>query len=289
VPVTQPSDTPSTDPFAAPENDPFDGSTGPAEPGPRPDRAWLLGYRLLGLRLPEQYRSWVAADVRAPSFIWFRTLRTALWGAVLVGLYGVGQRLGLGDWPGKWTWVKAGCIVVAVALLSSRDVLVRRTLRWQRVDATGEPVEVPKRLARLSGVEGAMLALLGIVVWTGAATALGYGLRPTGPAVAKCRAADATTTSAITAGLTVKDAKIQTIRAVSYPAGTMVAGLITAPSLDKPKVGVWVVVGDKTYQFKVGDQQTSRFETAPRTALSTQASADALKRAIECLGQASAR
>lgn len=288
MPVTQPSDTPSTDPFAAPQDDPFDGLPGPLEPVQRPDLPWLLGYRLLGLRLPEQYRSWVATDVRSKSFVWLRTLRTVLWGAVLLGLWGVGLRIGH-RWPARWTWGKLGLVLVAVALLSSSDALVRRTLRWQRVDANGEPVEQPKRLAKLSGVEGAMLALLLLVAWTGVATAAGYGLRPTGPIAAPCREPDATTRGAIAAGLTVKDAKLGTTRAVHYPAGTMIAGLITAPSLEKPKVGVWVVAGGKTYQFKVGDEKTSSFAEAPKSALSTQASADALRRAIQCLGEASPR
>jgi hypothetical protein len=261
----------------------------PAEPVQRPDRAWLLGYRILGLRLPEQYRSWVAEDVRSKSFTWLRTLRTALWSLVLAGLFCVGMRLGLRHWPSKVTLYRLGAGVLAVALLSSRDALVRRTLRWQRVDAAGLPVEEPKRLARLSSAEGAMLAILALVVWTGAATAFGYGLRPTGPVAAPCRAPDAATTNAIAAGLTVKGGSIQTIRAVHYPAGTMVAGLIAAPGLEKPKFAAWVVVGDKTYRFKIGDEQTSKFDLAPKTALTTQASSDALKRAVECLGQAAAR
>jgi len=185
--------------------------------------------------------------------------------------------------------IRAACVVLAMALLSSREVLVRRTLRWQRVDADGEPVEEPKRLARLSGVEGAMLAVLGLVVWTGAATAFGYGLRPTGPIAAPCRAPDDVTKNTIAAGLTVKDGTIQTIRAVPYSAGTMVAGLIATPGAEKPKFGAWVVVGAKTYRFKIGEEQTSKFELAPKSALSTQASSDALKRAVECLGQAAAR
>ena len=94
-----------------------------------PPTLWLIAYRALGLRLPEQHRSWVALDVRDPRFVAWRSSRTVLWGLALAGIHYQAQS-SIHVPPSRRTVFQLVSAVLIVALLASRNSLVRRTLRW---------------------------------------------------------------------------------------------------------------------------------------------------------------
>ena len=120
-----------------------------------PPTRWRLAYRLLGLRVPEPYSTWVASDLRSDASV----RRTALarvagylpfylaWGAVLLHAERGAASLG-------------GLSGALLAQVWSTRWQVERTrasfLRWQRVDAEGRPVE-PRRTARLGNTAAALL------------------------------------------------------------------------------------------------------------------------------------
>lgn len=181
---------------------------------PSPPLKWLVAYRLLGVRLPPEYAPWVVEDAATRGFLWWRSLRTFLWLQVFIALAAVGRRIGYGEWiPRVWLY-RFVLASLAVVLFSSRDSLVRRTLRWQRIDKRGKPVEKVKPVARMDNREAVLLGLLALVVFTAGAVVYGYGERPTGLAALPCREADPDVLERIEAGKKNPEAKYVTTRMV---------------------------------------------------------------------------
>ena len=193
-----------------------------------PPRSKILAYRLLGLRMPEEHVPWVVEDTRSRSFLAWRSLRTFLWGQVFVALLVVGMYLGkdTGDWPARMTIVRFELAVLAVMLFSSREALVRRALRWHRVDKHGNPAPEPKGFARFGNKEAVLVGVLALVAWTAGSTVFGVGLRPTGVAAVPCREAEPAVMDRITAGKTNAKAVYITTRMVRYE-GTDVVLAVT--------------------------------------------------------------
>lgn len=250
---------------------------------PVPPRNDLLAYRYLGLRLPQEYRPWVAADVADKRFLTHRIVRTLLWEAVLLGLWAVGHHAGRGEWPAKLSVIRFGLVMLAYALFSSRDALVKRTLQWQRIDRNGAPVARLKRMGLFEQKEAALLAVAALVLWTGGAYVGGYGLRPTGIAAIPCREASPATLDRIKAGF-VKDQDITfvTTRTVPYPGGEIVVGIVNTPKRGTDKKQAfegWLVTGEGIARLG-GTEPVTTFAEAERA---DRAAGPALKRAVECL------
>jgi hypothetical protein len=225
---------PSPVPNAAPTHD--------ADVQERPPLRLLLGYRVLGLRLPERYHAWVAQDVRSRRFVTWRGGRTMLWMLALVGLAVVGYHAGRGRWPTKWSFIRAGLVVLAVALFSSREALVRRTLQWHRIDRHGRPAKKVRRMGLLRSAEAAALAVAVAVAWTAGSYVWGYSARPTGPSVAPCRDADPVLFQRILDAR--KDPKVEyaKTRAVHFKGGDVISAIIKPDAgQEQVKFDSWIV------------------------------------------------
>src|SRR4051812_39876058 len=188
---------------------------------PQPPAKWVLAYRLLGLRLPREHRAWVASDVTSASFLTWRVVRTFLWCAVAIGLYVLGQTA-MYQQPARRSIIRLLLIGLAYALLASRNTLVRRTLRWQRIDKHGRPARA-RRVALLDNTEAAALVLAGAILVTGGAAVFGYGLRPSTPAAAPCTKPDLNLANRLRAGFKAKGANLVAPQVVKYRRGEVVA------------------------------------------------------------------
>lgn len=253
---------------------------------PSPPLKWLLAYRLFGLRLPDQYVPWVVEDTKSRLFLTWRAGRTFVWLVALIGLYAVGQYYGLGEWPRTLTLGRLVIVALAIALFSSREQLVRRTLRWHRVDKHGNPSARVRRFARLDNREAALLGLAAVVAWTGGATALGYGLRPTGIAAVPCREAEPAVFDRIRAGATGSPEYLTT-RMVRFEGGDIVLAVVAAPKGQpdaKPSIEAWIVRGDVIERISGPEQATTtrfpRFDDQV-----DRIAGQALERAAQCLSQ----
>lgn len=247
---------------------------------PAPPLKWLLAYRLLGVRLPERYRGWVADDVAASRFLTLRIARTALWAAVLFVLYAIGHHAGLGRWPARITFIRAGLIATAYALFSSREVLVRRALQFQRIDKTGAPVARPKRFGLLHSAEAVLLAAVVAIAWTGMANVFGYGLRPSGIAAVPCREASPEVRDRIKAAFVKKDIEFLVTRSVPYTDAEMVVAILKAPGREKDQAFEgWIITPAGINRLSGGDPVTT-FPVAERA---DRLAAQALERAVKCL------
>ena len=123
----------------------------------RPPTRWLLGYYLLGLRLPREHGSWVAEDVATHARV--RRLMAVRMLPLAVALAAVAI---LFDAPA----VLGGLAVTVVVgqLLPARSR--QQVLAFQRVDGLGRPV-ASRGLARLSNGglwAGTALLLVGILL-----------------------------------------------------------------------------------------------------------------------------
>lgn len=253
-----------------------------------PPLPWLVAYRLLGLRLPPEYRGWVAADAAKKSFLNWRSARTVVWGAVFVGLGCVAITLVHEAPPRHWV-LRALAAVTIAALLASRNNLVRRTLRWQRIDKHGRPVR-PKRLAVLDNNHALVLGAAVLVAFTGGAAVFGHGLRPTGVEAIPCRPPDAETLALLNAGLKSKDTKL--IDPQSIPFGTdaqIVVAVVDKPGDDRNAAGFWIVDGGTVYEIRQPDgaaQSPTTFDPPPSP---DRVAVEALQRAVTCLTRSRAR
>lgn len=240
---------------------PLDGGDEVDEPQ-GPPLPWLLGYRVLGLRLPDQYRAWVARDVASPMFLTFRIARTYLWCLALIGLLYVGMSA-VHEPPGRTRLIQLVLITLAVSLLSSGATLVRRTLRWQRVDRRGRPVK-PKGLAVLGNAEAVALGLAVLVAFTSLMALWGFALRPTGYNAVKCRPPDDQLLSRLRGGL--KDTATQIERPQTIPMGQsqLLAAYLRKPGAAKPDLGFWLVEGETIYELRpASDPGKTTFQPPP--------------------------
>jgi hypothetical protein len=214
-----------------------------------PPLVWQLAYRLLGLRVPDEYKPWVAHDVTTRTYVWWRTARTLLWGAALVGLFALAWHA-VYRWPARATFIRGGCFVVAYALLASGKSLVRRELRWQGIDRHGRPTS--RKPHPLSGnAEAVLAALVAMLLFTGGTAAVGYGLRPEGP---RCAKPSDALLDRIKAGLNRTDATFMEVRSAKYSGGEIIAGALRAPSTDAQRkydqaFEIWVVQGNLIYSY----------------------------------------
>lgn len=256
----------------------------PVTDHPSPPPRWLLAYRVLGLRLPDEYRVWVARDTKSRSFLTWRGGRTFLWLLVLVLLVFVGLRAGRGSWPTWWTVARLALAAGAIALFSSREQLVRRTLRWHRIDRRGRPVETRRLISRLSNAEAAILAVAVLVAWTGGATAVGYGMRPTGVVAAPCHPASQEVLDVITSRRR-DDRAYQHTSMVRFPDGTIVLAFVEPTKAgEKPTLEAWLVAPDGVFRLINPQDEATTTTTHPRLDRQVDRVVSfAVNRAAECL------
>jgi hypothetical protein len=255
--------------------------TAPSPPPP----PLLYGYRLLGLRLPEEYAPWVAHDVTTKTFLNWRSIRRVVWGLTFVGLYAVGQHAAY-RWPAsRPTLLRLSLAAIVWALLTSGPRMARHTLRWQRIDKRGNPVP-PRGHGLLEQTEAALLGVALLIALTGGAAAFGYGLRPT---EAVCDTPSAATLDQIKAGLTKKDATISAVSSIEYATGELVGALLKAPRPNNPSaqdasLEFWIVEGGRIYTTARNAQSPSwsSFPTAPAA---DRVANEAVTRVAACLSK----
>lgn len=249
---------------------------------PAPPRPWLIAYRVLGLRLPPEYRAWAAADTQTKAFLNWRIGRTALWLYAGLGLYYVIQSL-MHDPPGSSKLLQAFLVITAVSLLSSKNTLVRKTLRWQRVDRHGRPV-APKRLAILDNREAVVAGAAVVVLIASAMAVYAYGLRPSGIQAIKCRTPSEETLGKVRAGFKTEATRITLARAIPFADSTIIAAYHSTNST-KEDIAFWVVKGEQVFELRDperAEDSPTTFETPAQTSLDRVAT-EAYLRAYSCL------
>lgn len=256
----------------------------------RPPLPWLLAYRLLGVRLPEQYKPWVAQDVATKSFVFWRTLRAFLWGLVLFGLYDIAQHA-VYKWPHHTTVYKQVMVALAYSLLASGKVLVKRELRWQRIDKRGRPAAL-KGMGLLGQNEAVVAALVVAILWTGGSAAYAwYGLRDSssGPNIGKvhCDDIDDTVRAAITSAFTKPGAEIVIGKVVPFSGGKMVGALFRAPTSDPKRkydqTYEMFLVKDTTVYAYATTKQDKGWTNLPHAPLTDRVGSEALSKAAACV------
>jgi hypothetical protein len=253
-----------------------------------PTRPWLLGYRLLNLRLPEQYRAWVAEDIPTTSFLLWNMLRTFLWLLAGIGLYALGWHA-TNAWPSKRTLYFLVGGAALWALLTSRKALVQKTLRWQRIDKQGRPRR-PKRLAVLGNVEAALLAAAVLVAFTGGAAAFGYGRRPEGVNAIACDKTDPATLARIMAGVKHPQATALASRSLKSSTAEIVGVLLQepAPKGSKTAKTSWLeliqIEGPNIYAYRF--EKLGTWTTFPEPVKSDRINTEVIARVVKCLGSA---
>lgn len=264
----------------------------------RPPLALLVAYRVLGIRLPAEYHPWVLRDAAAKTFLTWRSLRTFLWGEVLVGLGFLGYYLMLDKWPSRTWQIRSQLFVLAVVLFSSRDALVRRTLRWHRIDKHGRPVAKVKPFARLSNLEAAALGVAVLAATTGVGALVGEAQKPRGILALPCREADPNVLDQITARKTNTTAKYLTTRMIRTGDVTVVIaitdlGVPPSPSPSaqpapsgSPKITplpeLWILRTDGI--FRLGDEPKATTDF-PVLAKPDRGLNSAISRAAQCLSE----
>ena len=237
---------------------------------PRPPLPWFLAYRFLGLRLPDEHREWVVEDVAGKHFVSWRIGRALVWSGAAIGAYYLVQST-VHLPPARNTMYRLFLGALAIGLLASRNSLVRRTLRWHRIDRHGRPVP-PKRLAMLDNREAVVLGAATVVAVVAGMAAWSHGLRPSG---GSCRKPDAATLQVIRAGLKDQATEIRTPQALPFGReglrSTMVAAYVKKAGADEPALALWIVTRDSTvYELRGGPQaaqSATTFEPPPPTVI----------------------
>ena len=255
----------------------------------RPPLPWLLAYRLLGLRLPAEYRAWVAEDVASMYFLAWRIGRTTLWLWTLVCLYWFAQTT-VYQSPARRLFYQFLLATLALSLLSSGKTLVRRTLRWQRVDKYGRPVE-PRGLARLSNPESLVFGAAVLVFLVSGMSLFAYALRPAGAAGAPCRGPSQAVEARIRAGLKEPDAQLVGATAVTSRGVTTVLAVVHRPPGKTPqdRPHVWLVTESTVYELRTAEQakeSATTFEPPPNP---ERIGIDGLQRVVACHQKARGR
>jgi hypothetical protein len=257
---------------------------------PPPPRNWLLAYRLLNLRVPEQYRAWVAEDLKGLPFLVWNMLRTALWLLAGVALFAIGQHAAW-DWPSRKSLLFLVGGALLWALLSSRKTLVRKTLRWQRIDKRGNP-RPPKRLALLDNREAVALGLVALMLLTGASAVWGTHKRPKVETFVPCDQPDAATMARIEAGITHPDTKVYLAQSLTSATGEQIVALVlqenkAAPGATRPtsQIEVLIVQGARITALRFKVEGWTRFPAPART---DRIAAEITTRLFTCLGKARA-
>ena len=257
-------------------------SPAPAPAASAPPLPWLLAYRVLGLRLPEEYRPWVARDVAGKHFLTWRMGRTFVWGLALIGLYYVAQAA-VYEAPDRRMLVRLALVALAAALLASGKTLVRRTLRWQRVDKRGNP-SAPKGLAVLDNQQALVLAVAVLVLFTGASAMFGFIRRPTGIGGARCRDADATSLRIIRGGLKDQSTELKSAKQLKFGDRRVVSAM--AEGTEGPaRIWIWVINGTQVYELRSALESENSPTTFPPipTNRVDRALGPAVQTLVECL------
>ncbi|HVF05368.1 MAG TPA: hypothetical protein VNA20_11045 [Frankiaceae bacterium] len=269
----------------APTPDPPAGAPAPPPLAPpvAPPIGWLLAYRVLGLRLPAEHRAWVAQDVARRRFLTWREGRSFVWGLALVGLYYVAQTA-IFEPPQRRTLLRFALLVLATALLPSGKTLVRRTLRWQRVDRRGQPVQ-PKGWAVLDNREAVVVGVAVLVLFTGATSLYAFARRPTGVAAAKCGKPDEASISLIRSGLKDETTALQEPRQLTFGEKKLFTAMVDGPE-GPPRLWIWLIEGSEVYGLwtpAVAKDNPTSFATLPRERADPALGA-AIQRLVECIG-----
>lgn len=249
----------------------------------RPPTLWLLAYRLLGVRLPYQYRPWVAEDVTSRWFVTFRALRTFLWGLAAIGLFYLGQTLTFQP-PGRATLVRFGLVALAVSLLGSGKTLVRRTLRWQRVDKQGNPVR-PRRLAVLGNAEATVLGVsLAVVLTGGSAVWADLVVRNDDLSNAPCHKVSSSATDHLKSSFKDADVHLNSLRSVSFGDGRkVIAGWWTSAVHKQTQFVAFVQTKDGFYEWRAAQGGVPSVTNLPSTPSPDFVSPEALRRVLGCI------
>lgn len=270
---------------------PPDTTPKPAETAEKPPTKWLLAYRVLGLRLPAEYRAWVAKDVASKGFLTRRIGRSILWSAFFLALYYVMQtawyeapaiELKFGN-----GMVRAALVALAACLLASGATLVRNTLRWQRIDRHGRPVKPkPRTLAILDNGQAALLGVIAVVLFAGASVIYAQvRVVPDGPLGEKCRKPSAETIDRIRGGLKQQSTEFTNPQEIRFSGDSKMVGL-TANEPSGPRRGViFVVTPDAIYELGLAAQAISTFPS-PSEGTIDRVGAEALRRVADCLSEA---
>ena len=222
---------------------------------PKPPLPWLVGYRLLGLRLPERYRRWVARDVVSRSFLTWRIGRTVVWLLALLGLFALTTDVMYRPLARR-TLFQATLAVLAVSLLASGQTLVRRTLQWQRIDRHGRPV-APRRLSALDNAHAVILAIATLVAFAGVSSVVAYSRRPPG-----CDPADAAVIDRIRGAVKKPGTTVEDARQVGYGGQEVVAAYVTPPG-EQRRLWFWIVDGTEVFEIRTAEQSEFSPTTLP--------------------------
>ncbi len=281
-------ETPAPNDPSAPVDDaepaaaPAPADTDPVADPAKPPLPWLLAYRVLGLRLPAEYRLWVAQDVTSKLFLTWRIARTYLWFLVLLGVVYTAATLS-DRRPGTTRVVQALLITLAVSLLSSGTTLVRRTLRWQRIDRRGRPVR-PKGAAVLSNQEAVVAGALVLVLVAGGTAAVTWLLfRPTGFNAVACRAPDDVLQARLRGGL--KDTSQELVRPQQIPLGQsqLVGTYLTKPGDKNARLAFWLIEGETIYELRDPVKEETAVSTFGLPPAADRLAPEAVRRVFDCM------
>ena len=242
---------------------------------PAPPLKWLIAYRLLGLRLPEEHRPWVAEDVATKGFLTARITRLFLWLAALVGLYVVAYTAMFRAPDGRFV-LRLLLGALALSLLASGKTLVRQTLRWQRIDKRGRPV-APKRLAVLDNRDALVLGLAVAVAFTNAAALFAYALNP----YVDCKGLTRSQEALIKAGFKESGTKIKTARVVPFADNELVVAFVDPPGEGGDRLVTWVFDGQSVSEVRQKDAPS--LTTFPPLEGADRVANEALLQGFECL------
>ena len=263
-------------------------SPAPADTAQKPPLKWLLAYRVLGLRLPREYRAWVAKDVTSKGFLTRRIGRSIAWAAFFLVLYYVAQSA-IYEAPSlDLTWrngmFRAALVALAACLLASGATLVRNTLRWQRIDRHGRAVKPkPKTLAIFENEHAVVFGALAIVLFMGASAIFADAfVVPDGPAGEKCRTPKEATMARIRAGLKDQSTEIGNAQEVRFGDSAVVSA--TASKTGAPRRAVfWIVTPNEVFEIAVAETITSY----PPPDAVDRISGEAIRRVVECVADRS--
>lgn len=252
--------------------------TPPPPPAPpKPPLSWLVGYRLLGLRLPERYRRWVARDVAGKSFVNWRITRIAMWLLTCLGLFALAMDLIYRPLTRRHLF-QASAVLLILSLLVSGQTLVRRTLQWQRIDRYGRPVP-PRRLAVLGNAEAVLLAVTTLVAFTGASALVAFARRPPG-----CDRADRAVVERLRGAVKEPGTQVDDARQVGFRGQDVVAAYVTPPG-ETRRLWFWFVDGDDIFEIRTEEQaefSPTTFPPIPRDRIDRALGAP-LERIADCL------
>lgn len=245
-------------------------------PVPRPPLPWLIAYRLVGVRLPDEYRPWVARDIASKNFVNWRIGRTLLALLVLYGLFHLAQVRIFTPLSGRTMW-QLLFAVVAVSLLGSRKSYMRRARIWQRIDARGNPVP-PRGMGLLDNAGAAVLAVGVLVVFTAAASLVAFSRRPAG-----CDEPDRGTLDRVSAGLKDPGARVDVAYTVPFKDAEMLAAGVEVPGQDQPRYVYLVVQGENVYDLAAQGGGATALTTFGKPPQLDRVATDALLRVARCL------